>query len=105
MQKLPRQKYTKEFKEEAVGMMNREQLSLSEAAKRLQIPDQTLANWARKYGENGEIAVRKTKKVMKELEAENLRLKKELMEARMEREILKKATAYFAKESQRGTHS
>ena len=44
MQKLPRQKYTKEFKEEAVGMMNRENLSLSEAAKRLQIPDQTLAN-------------------------------------------------------------
>ena len=42
---------------------------------------------------------------MKELAAENARLRKELATARMEREILKKATAYFAKESQPGTRS
>ena len=100
MKKLPRQKYTKEFKEEAVQMVRREDLSRSEVAKRLQIPDQTLLNWVRKYGENGEISVRKSKKVKKELEAEVLRLKKELAKAKMEREILRKATAYFAKESQ-----
>jgi transposase-like protein len=42
---------------------------------------------------------------MAELTAENARLRKELAEARMEREILKKATAYFAKESLPGTRS
>jgi transposase len=39
------------------------------------------------------------------LEAENQRLTKALKLAEMERDILKKATAYFAKESQRGTRS
>ena len=42
---------------------------------------------------------------MAELAAENQRLRKELHEARMEREILKKAAAYFAKESLPGTRS
>jgi len=40
-----------------------------------------------------------------ELEAENARLRKELSEARLERDILKKATAYFAKESLQSTRS
>jgi len=39
------------------------------------------------------------------MKAENARLRKELAEARMEREILKKATAYFAKAQLPGTHS
>jgi transposase len=40
-----------------------------------------------------------------ELAIENARLRKELAEARMERDILKKATAYFARESLPGTRS
>ncbi len=40
-----------------------------------------------------------------ELKAENVKLRKELAESRMEREILKKAAAYFAKESLHGTRS
>ena len=40
-----------------------------------------------------------------DLEAENTRLRKELAETRMERDILKKATAYFARESLPGTRS
>jgi len=40
-----------------------------------------------------------------DLEAENSRLRKELSETRMERDILKKATAYFARESLPGTRS
>ncbi len=39
---------------------------------------------------------------MTEVEMENYRLKRELAEVKMERDILKKAAAYFAKESQRG---
>lgn len=42
---------------------------------------------------------------MAEMQAENARLRKELAEVRMEREILKKAMAYFAKESLPGTRS
>ena len=40
-----------------------------------------------------------------DLEQENARLRKELAEARLERDILKKATAYFARESLPGTRS
>ena len=44
-------------------------------------------------------------RTVSELEAENSRLRKELAEARQERDILKKATAYFARESLPGTRS
>ncbi len=46
--------------------------------------------------------VGKNQRPLTEVEMENYRLKKELAETRMERDILKKAAAYFAKESQRG---
>jgi transposase len=44
-------------------------------------------------------------KPMTEAEAELLRVKRELAEVKMERDLLKKAAAYFAKESQKGTRS
>ena len=58
----------------------------------------TLANWvasARGKGKAAELG----KPSAVELEAEVKKLRKELAEARLERDILKKATAYFAKES------
>ena len=98
------QRYTPEFRSEAVKLVTEQGLSQEEAAKRLAIPKGTIGNWvAAAKGSNG-AAVPGARSV-RELEAENAKLRKELAEARMERDILKKATAYFARESLPGTRS
>jgi transposase len=96
--------YSEELKSEAIKMVNEQGLSQKETGLRLSIPSGTIGNWvaASKRGKYrsgpGELS-------MAEMINENKRLRKELNEARMEREILKKAAAYFAKESQPGTRS
>ena len=103
MQRVPNGKYNKEFREEAVKMVTEEKLSLPEAARRLSLPPSTLANWlkAKKDGKLGEIG--KTYRPLTEIEMELAKTKRELAEVKMERDILKKAAAYFAKESLPGT--
>jgi transposase len=105
MEKLPRQKYTKEFREQAVRLVIEHELTVPEAAKRLSMSDKTLMNWVfrARHGKLGEMGA--NRKPVTDLEAEVSRLKRELAEARMERDILKKATAYFAKASLPGTRS
>lgn len=98
------QRYTPEFRAEAVKLVTEQGLSQEEAAKRLAIPKGTIGNWiAAAKGANG--ASVPGARSVRELEAENAKLRKELSEARMERDILKKATAYFARESLPGTRS
>ena len=99
MQRVPNGKYNKEFREEAVKLVTEEKLSLPEAARRLSLPTSTLANWlkAQKAGKLGDIG--KTYRPLTELEMELARVKKENVELKMERDILKKAAAYFARES------
>jgi transposase len=99
MQRLPQGKYTKEFREEAVKLVLVEKLSIPEAARRLSLPTSTLGNWlkANKTGKLSDIG--RNYRPLTEIELELARTKKELAEARMERDILKKAAAYFAKES------
>jgi len=103
MKGIPQGRYTKEFREEAVKMVNDGGMSLPEAARRLSLPPSTLGNWvkAHKAGKLGDIG--KTRKPLTEIEMELARVKKELVETRMERDLLKKAAAYFAKESLPGT--
>ena len=105
MERLPNQQYTKEFKEEAVRMAINEDIPHIEAARRLGIPKETLYGWIKKYKDTGAVTGNVKPYQSGNLEAENARLRRELAEAKMERDILKKATAYFAKESQRGTRS
>src|SRR3990172_4469879 len=103
MEKLPRQTYTKEFREQAVQLVIKQDLTVPEAAKRLSMSGQTLTNWVFK-ARHGQLAgMDANRKPVTDLEAEVSRLKRELAEARMERDILKKATAYFAKASLPGT--
>ena len=98
------QRYTPEFRAEAVKLVSEQGLSQETAAKRLAIPKGTLANWvAASKASTGTLAP--GARSAAELAIENARLRKELAEARMEREILKKATAYFARESLPGTRS
>jgi transposase len=84
-------------------LVTEEKLSLPEAARRLFLAPSTLAYWVKAYkeGKLGEIG--KTQKPLTEVEMELARTKKELVEVKMERDILKKAAAYFAKESLHGT--
>jgi transposase len=103
MKGIPQGRYTKEFREEAVKLVTEERLSLPEAARRLSLPPSTLATWVKAYkaGRLGEVG--KTYRPLTEIEMELARTKRELVEAKMERDILKKAAAYFAKESLPGT--
>ena len=96
-------RYTKEFREEAVRLVTEEKLSLPEAARRLSLPPSTLENWVRAYKEGRLGEVGKAYRPLTDIEMELARTKKELVEVKMERDILKKAAAYFAKESLPGT--
>jgi transposase-like protein len=103
MNNLPRGKYTREFREEAVKLVTEAKLSPAEVARRLNLPPQTLDNWLRnqKAGQLSEIG--QNYRPLTEVEFELAKTKKELAEVKMERDILKKAAAYFARESLPGT--
>ena len=103
MKGIPQGRYTKEFREEAVKLVTEESISLPEVARRLSLPPSTLVTWVKAYkaGRLGEVG--KTRRPLTEIEMELARTKKELVEVKMERDILKKAAAYFAKESLPGT--
>jgi len=103
LKRVPQGRYTKEFREEAVKLVTEEKLSLPEAGRRLSLPPSTIGNWvkAHKAGKLGEVG--KTYRPLTEVEMELARTKRELAQVKMERDILKKAAAYFAKESLPGT--
>ncbi len=105
MERVPRQQYTKEFREQAVQLVQDQKLTIPEAARRLAMSDKTLANWVFRARQGQLSGLGESRRPVTDLEAEVSRLKRELVEARMERDILKKATAYFAKAQLPGTHS
>ena len=91
-----RARYTLEFKLEAVRLVKSGQ-EASVTARVLGVPKQTLSNWVRR-AERGELKGTADRPVSAE-QMELARLRAELARVKMERDILKKATAYFAKES------
>ena len=105
MEQVPRQQYTKEFREQAVQLVQDQKLTIPEAAQRLAMSDKTLANWVFRARQGQLSGLGESRRPVTDLEAEVSRLKRELVEARMERDILKKATAYFAKAQLPGTDS
>lgn len=90
-----RARYTLEFKLEAVRLVKGGQ-DVGVTAKVLGMPKQTLGNWVR-LSEKGELRGAGDKPVSAE-QMELARLRAELARVKMERDILKKATAYFAKD-------
>ena len=95
MKKATRAKYTLEFKLEAVRLVKGGQ-SMAATAKILGIAEQTLHNWI-KADKDGRLTGADSKPVSAE-QMEISRLRSELARVKMERDILGKATAYFAKE-------
>ena len=103
MKGIPQGRYTGEFRQEAVKLVVEDRVSCREAAQRLSLAPSTLAYWvkAHKEGKLGDVG--KAQKPLTEVEMELARTKKELVEVKMERDILKKAAGYFARESLHGT--
>jgi len=103
MKRIPNGRYTREFREEAVKLVVVEGVSVYEASHRLKLPKSTLENWVRaaKRGVLGDVG--KNRQPLTEVELELAQVKRELAQVKMERDILKKAAAYFAKESLPGT--
>ncbi len=99
MKRIPQGRYSKEFREEAVKLVIDQDLSIPEVSRRLDVPKSTISNWVRacKAGKLGNIG--KNRRELSDTELELARLKRELAQVKMERDILKKAAAYFAKES------
>ncbi len=96
MERLPRQTYTKEFREQAIRLVLEQELTIPEAPRRLAMSDKTLANWVFRARHGRLAGLGETRRPVTDLEAEVSRLK---------RDILKKATAYVAKAQLPGTHS
>ena len=88
-----RRKYTEDFKRDAVALVTEQGYKVTEAARSLDINDNLLRRWRQQYEEQASGTALST------YEREELkRLRKENRTLRMEKEILKKASQYFAKE-------
>lgn len=87
-------RYPEEFKIEAVKQIVDRGYPVAEVAKRLDVTTHSLYAWVRKYGPDS-----KEHNAKSDADAEIRRLQKELKRVTEERDILKKAAAYFAKQS------
>jgi transposase len=92
---MARKAYSKEFRESAVKMVTEQKRTVAEAAKNLGVGAGTLRYWLKAHRRRSGVADTVEEKALRkrnrELETENQKL-------RLEREILKKAAAFFAKE-------
>jgi transposase len=92
---MPRRTFTREFKESAARLVTEQGYSVTKAAASLGVDRASIASWVRQLG--GDPA-RPVEADAAALRRENERLRAENARLLMEREILKKATAFFARE-------
>ena len=92
-----RRKYSHEFKVEAVRMITQQNLSVAEVAGDLGVSGTVLRRWKKELASEGDQAFPGNGKLSPEQD-ELRQLRQEVRKLRMERDILKKATAFFAKE-------
>jgi transposase len=92
-----RRRFSEDFKRDAVRLVVEEKYTFAAAAQAVGVSSKSLRDWHAQYAPEpkpcGDDAS------LTELREENKRLRRQLRRAELEREILKKATAYFAKES------
>lgn len=100
MQEISKRVYTREYRIEAVKLVTEQGMSITAAAGKLSVSVKTYANWV-KQARAGTLSALDAHRIVpvSEAQAEISRLKRELAVAIEERDILKKATAYFAKVS------
>ena len=87
-------RYTEEFKRDGVSQVTDRGYSVREVSDRLGISTKQLYDWIKQYSKPESLRVKETEQAQ-----ENRRLKAELARVTEERDILKKATAYFARET------
>lgn len=92
---MAKSKFPDEFKEEAVKQVIERGYTPSDVAKRLGISVQSLYKWVKQYSPS---ATDRYEAELKEVRRENLKLKADLRRTQEERDILKKAAAYFARD-------
>jgi transposase len=98
MKHIPRRIFTEEFKREAINLVTAQGLTMAEASRKLDVATKSLRTWMGQQA-RGDL---KSSMGASKLTADQQRireLERELAIAKMERDILKKATAFFAKES------
>lgn len=93
-------RFTEEYKREAVRLWLEGGRSQREICRELEIAPASLRKWARQISPSAASAQTELVDVSESPEAELSRLRKRVRELEMEREILKKAAAFFAKESE-----
>jgi transposase-like protein len=92
-----RGRYPKEFRRDAAALVLDQRRTVAEVARELGVVEQTLGNWVRQERiDRGE-----REGTSSDLRAENARLNRENKQLRLERDLLKKATAFWVKESER----
>jgi transposase len=91
---MARRKHTREFKVSAVRLVNEQGYAISEAARSLGVDPSSIRGWVKQFSSEPGLAPSGDGAMAAELR----RLREENARLRMEREILKKAAAFFAKE-------
>jgi transposase len=95
---MPRKKYSKEFKLDAISLVKEQGYTKAEAARSLGLSDNVLGRWVQEYESDNAEAFRGNGKRTAEQE-ELHRLREENKRLKMEKEILKKAAVFFAQET------
>jgi transposase len=95
----PDRRCTPEFRDAAVKQVIEGGRSVAAVARSLEMSNKSLANWVYRARKGQELVKRAPAQPVSELEAELSRLRQENAKLKLEKEILKKAAAYFAKES------
>ena len=95
---MERRKYTREFKLEAVGLITERGVKVAQASRDLGVHGTVLRKWVKDFAGDPQHSFPGHGQ-MKPEQAEIARLKREVAKLKAERDILKKAAAYFAKES------
>ncbi len=93
-----RKSYSKEFKLDAIALVREQNYSIAEAARNLEVTPQLLGRWIKEAENDDGHAFRGNGKLTPEQEEIRM-LKAQVKRLEMEREILKKATVFFAKET------
>ena len=95
---MERRKFTREFKLEAVRLIKERGVGYTQASQDLGVHQSQLRSWVKEFADDPQHAF-PGQGQMKPEQAEIARLKREVTKLKAERDILKKAAAYFAKES------
>lgn len=95
---MRRRKFSREFKVEAVQLVKQRGVSVAQAARDLEVHENVLRKWVNEFGSDPAQAF-PGQGQMKPEQQEIERLRREVLKLRAERDILKKAAAFFAKEA------